>query len=1204
MELHDSESLEFFYNSVWKEPDPDESRNDKKNKSEIKIPRKRATILDTIIYREGKPYKWLFTSDKTGEVLKKSTSKMMVDEIIRNFTNRVRVMRGMKQYQVKNKIATVYYHSMNNEIDTRLVNETELRCVLDSSTNEDIIAIQVFVGGVANLGNGVYEHCVEKDENLTEFHETYELLNTDKDDKWGSMSNMYTKDVERLRVESVHHWNLVDTSREIIELLEIMSHTKISKVSFQFHFNTAWVAICGGIRGLILQDTPIELFAKKHHPFQDRTRPVFRNDDHKALDGSLQPHDATHAFAGGDKVTLTRVPSAPAAVTANGLPHHDVDRQELLQQALNNVTQNANTVHIPGSFADTGATGLREAAAVLPDHAGILSEAEKRMQHELKVAPLSATLNRSRRMAMQAGTAYLSGRQNYLLDTETSKQKLNYYRESVQGKTETISDKLMDIKKRRPISAPYPGKKGSKQKESAIGSGVRPGGHGLQQGGRRASSMEKPLTMAGDVCFGDFCQLIETLPENKRAKVKVADNFVYRAKNCENHIAYKSLLVPRAEAKFLGVAIDDGGADVKQLVMEHADADQIRAYFVKARLTSIYDKCRHDSYKIIFTSLKQDSHKLWDALQATYRKMVYGEALVGMHPSRFYYTVPVCESCYKVYAMMDRRRAHMLTHIPEKYDTNQEEKKTLKHKMSLREKWKKDGRSAIEKVIHVSQEYEHERWFRGDDDVEISDIQNDGNQTTTMLPDLVEGVEHHHNYSPSGHDKYGNTTGHRKQDNGKSNSGRRSDYDLDEDEVDERYRMSYESIEKRLNKKPYKVDVTSPDFKDRTEREVEVEERIRGVIVADDEHGRNNNDYDNELMDRGSYRQRFIKKMQSGIDHRPATTGRVKSGGGRHANYTKSHGHKVVQRELSEENSQRDGVSAYGSRRRRRGKDKENDMNVWRRTKNSQVTNTDDDNNKNGWRPPRIRKDKTGFGPKAPTFEGSYTRAMAKLQEDRVKRKEMRDKKRIEDKQRAKDEIFHITGQFGQIRNVYKDIRTNEEVNRREKQMAYHGKGTKKRPSSAGVLMPASFAFRAQLPNNDFDISHTTNDSDNNNGDVTVNEEQKSRNKKSSSDLAYTSLPFTPAPFLPIPDVPENNIFTTTNSGKSKYSSGKNTSKSGSNNSLKGASSHVMVIDDSHQYNIDRDRSEKFSDRDNDVAASIDSGIYPFSPGLAAMTTS
>ena len=40
--------------------------------------------------------------------------------------------------------------------------------------------------------------------------------------------------------------------------------------------------------------------------------------------------------------------------------------------------------------------------------------------------------------------------------------------------------------------------------------------------------------------------------------------------------------------------------------------------------------------------------------------------------------------------------------------------------------------------------------------------------------------------------------------------------------------------------------------------------------------------------------------MQSGIDHRPATTGRVKSGGGRHANYTKSHGHKVVQRELSE----------------------------------------------------------------------------------------------------------------------------------------------------------------------------------------------------------------------------------------------------------------------------------------------------------------
>ena len=485
----------------------------------------------------------------------------------------------------------------------------------------------------------------------------------------------------------------------------------------------------------------------------------------------------------------------------------------------------------------------------------------------------------------------------------------------------------------------------------------------------------------------------------------------------------------------------------------------------------------------------------------------------------------------------------------------------------------------------MSQEYEHEKWFRGDDDAEISDIQKDGNHTTIMLPDLIEGVEHQHGYSPYNN---GNTMENMKHDKGKKSGGRRSDYDLDEDEVDERYRMNYGSIEKRFSKKAYKVDVTSPEFKDRTEREVEVEGRT-GVIFTDqgeydDNNNSNNNDnYDNE---RSSYRQRFIEKMQSGINHRPGTTGSG-IGTGRHANYTKAHGHKVVQRELSEEDDERQG--GHVSRDNKEAKDA--------------------DVEKRGWRP-RIRKDKTGFGPKAPTFEGSYTRAMAKLQEDRVKRKEKRDKKKEEDKQRAKDEIFHITGQFGKIRNAYKDLRTDEEVSRRQKQMAFHGNGAKKRPASAGVLMPASFAFRAQLPNtnvyvnnshNTSNISNDNNGNENENNQSTLTEQPQPRNKKSFSELAYTSLPFTPAPFLPIPN---DNIVTTTNTGKRNKSSGKNNSKSGSyssNNSMKGASSNVMVIDDTLQYDRDRD-NDRMSDRDNEVAASIDSGIYPFSPGLAAMT--
>ena len=61
--------------------------------------------------------------------------------------------------------------------------------------------------------------------------------------------------------------------------------------------------------------------------------------------------------------------------------------------------------------------------------------------------------------------------------------------------------------------------------------------------------------------------------------------------------------------------------------------------------------------------MKQDKHALWDGLNFVYRKMVYAEALTGMHPSRFYYTVPVCGCCHRVYSLMDiaRSRVHDYT---------------------------------------------------------------------------------------------------------------------------------------------------------------------------------------------------------------------------------------------------------------------------------------------------------------------------------------------------------------------------------------------------------------------------------------------------------------------------------------------------------------------------------------------------------------
>jgi hypothetical protein len=56
MDLTEIESFDFFFESLWKQQIPNAEQTDKV----------RANIVDTILFRHGKPFKWLFTSEKTG----------------------------------------------------------------------------------------------------------------------------------------------------------------------------------------------------------------------------------------------------------------------------------------------------------------------------------------------------------------------------------------------------------------------------------------------------------------------------------------------------------------------------------------------------------------------------------------------------------------------------------------------------------------------------------------------------------------------------------------------------------------------------------------------------------------------------------------------------------------------------------------------------------------------------------------------------------------------------------------------------------------------------------------------------------------------------------------------------------------------------------------------------------------------------------
>ena len=80
MDLTEIESFDFFFESIWKKPEsvpaPDSKHSKHKQHSsqppalsaiaELTPDKVRTNIVDTILFRNGKPYKWLFTSEKTG----------------------------------------------------------------------------------------------------------------------------------------------------------------------------------------------------------------------------------------------------------------------------------------------------------------------------------------------------------------------------------------------------------------------------------------------------------------------------------------------------------------------------------------------------------------------------------------------------------------------------------------------------------------------------------------------------------------------------------------------------------------------------------------------------------------------------------------------------------------------------------------------------------------------------------------------------------------------------------------------------------------------------------------------------------------------------------------------------------------------------------------------------------------------------------
>jgi hypothetical protein len=305
----------------------------------------------------------------------------------------------------------------------------------------------------------------------------------------------------------------------------------------------------------------------------------------------------------------------------------------------------------------------------------VANNREKMRDYKHMILTMPISLTKGGRPA--SATIQNNKQQNYMSSTEATMGKSTYISKLICGK-DTVYEPS-----RRPKSA----------------SAVPIGTHGINGGTHRASGLEKPSKSLhnGSACFGDFCVFIKALQvagrdsssSEERNYDTLAESLFSGERSTEVvcQLAYKSILLAKAEARYADTIRSELGYELYQYFQHNADSDQISGLFAQKHLAAVLNKCTDDAHKIIFSSLKGDSHRSWDEINLVYKKLVYSEALAQVHPSRFYYTVPVCKDCYRIYTILDQERDTILFKRPDVYTVSADERQTLRKKKSYLDKY-------------------------------------------------------------------------------------------------------------------------------------------------------------------------------------------------------------------------------------------------------------------------------------------------------------------------------------------------------------------------------------------------------------------------------------------------------------------------------------------------------------------------------------
>ena len=264
VELSEVESFSYLFKTLW-EPEA--------RKREI------CHILDTVLFTGGRPGRWLFTSNE-GEVLKRKDENLNPFEILRVFKQKSKFGKGLKDHTLKTKIATVWFVNSKNSIQSYLVDDLQLKSILDECYNTDgvdeILAVQVYIGGYRMKGSGVFEHRYYMRKNNQVAYQTNELVSV-----LGNDVTTYSSNADRLHISESQHDSIKTMARRLARKMEQKSKGKVANVVFQVVFSSSWVPFLVCCRASLLW-----------HP--DMSVTLYRSEVLHALPPPLPPNASNH----------------------------------------------------------------------------------------------------------------------------------------------------------------------------------------------------------------------------------------------------------------------------------------------------------------------------------------------------------------------------------------------------------------------------------------------------------------------------------------------------------------------------------------------------------------------------------------------------------------------------------------------------------------------------------------------------------------------------------------------------------------------------------------------------------------------------------------------------------------------------------------------------------------------------------------------